>query len=263
MAASYEVIATVPDARIQGHFEMNAGLYIDKTLACYENASIQRLEAMAKVKGYNAASDFRLLDVGCGGGFFLDLFLQRFAGAWACGVDFCTAMLQANTPSHRKMLRQGDALALPQDCGDFEVINIDTVLHHLVSGRSYEGTQAQIEKCLRHLQSKLMPGGVICVREIYHEYFGYETLGTRIIFFLSTLSVPGIVERLLKSVGLQTANAGVCFLTRRQWQQMFENAGLSIVSAEDNPWPGQPYRRFGFKTSGDIYYILAPKRPCV
>ena len=76
----------------------------------------------------------------------------------------------------------------------------------------------QIEKCLRHLQSKLMPGGVICVREIYHEYFGYETLGTRIIFFLSTLSVPGIVERLLKSVGLQTANAGVCFLTRRQSQ---------------------------------------------
>jgi SAM-dependent methyltransferase len=263
MAASYEVISPVPDSRVQGHFARNAELYIDKTLACYEKASIQRLEALARVKGYSTASSFRLLDVGCGGGFFLDLFLRHFVNALACGVDFCSAMLHANTPSRRKTLTQGDALALPDECADFEVINVDTVLHHLVAERSYEGTHAQIEKCLRHLQSRLMPGGVLCIREIYHEYVGCETFGTRMIFFLSTLPVPGFVERWLKHAGIQTANAGVCFLTRKQWQATFENAGLSILSIEDNPWPGQPYRRFGFKTSGDIYYILAPKRPYV
>jgi SAM-dependent methyltransferase len=263
MAASYEVISQIPGSRIEGHFAKNADLYIDKTLACYEQASIERLEELARVKGYSMASEFRLLDVGCGGGFFLDLFLQHFVNAWACGVDFCSAMLDANTPSRRKKLSQGDALALPDECGDFEVINVDTVLHHLVSERGYEGTRAQIEKCLKHLQSRLMPGGVVCIREIYHEYVGYETLGTRLIFFLSTLSVPPFVERWLKFAGLQTANAGVCFLTRKQWEEMFEAAGLSILSVQDNPWPGQPYRRFGFKASGDIYYILAPKRPCV
>jgi SAM-dependent methyltransferase len=262
-ASSYEVSLSAVDSRIQEHFSKHTEFYVDKTLECYEQASLQRLSALARFAGYDSMSSFRLLDVGCGGGFFLDLFLQLFANATACGVDFCPAMLQANTSSNRKLLKQGDALDVPEDCGDFEVINIDTVLHHLVRGRSYEDTLAQITKCLRHLQSRLMPGGVLCVREIYHEYLGSESLGVRIIFFLSTLSVPKFVERFLRFAGIHTANAGVCFLTRKQWQEMFQNAGLSILSVEEKSWPGQPYRKFGFKASGDVYYILSPKRPYV
>jgi SAM-dependent methyltransferase len=261
--SSYEVSLPLTESRIQEHFSKHAELYVDKTLACYEQASLQRLAALATVTGFDSMSSFRLLDVGCGGGFFLDLFLQLFAGATACGVDFCPEMLQANTSSNRKMVKQGNALDVPEDCGDFEVINIDTVLHHLVRGRSYEQTLGQIEKCLTHLQSRLMPGGVLCIREIYHEYLGCESLGTRIIFFLSTLSVPRFVERILRFAGIHTANAGVCFLTRKQWQEMFQSAGLSILSIEEKAWPGQPYRRFGFKASGDVYYILSPKRPYV
>ena len=263
MQATYEAASPLFDARIQAHFTQNSTLYVDKSLECYENASQRRLSALAAVTGFGAKSVFRLLDVGCGGGFFLDLFLRRFCNASAYGVDFCQAMLDANSMSHRKRLAQGNALELPEECGDFEVINVDTVLHHLVHRRGYQRTLTQIEKCLTHLQTRLMPGGVVCIREIYHEFRGFESLGARLIFFLSTLPVPRFIERLLKFAGIQTANAGVCFLTRQQWREMFHNAGLSILSIEDNPWPGQPYRRFGFKESGDVYYVLAPRRPCI
>jgi SAM-dependent methyltransferase len=263
MAASYEVVSPMLNMRVQEHFSKNSTLYVDKTLACYEDASQRRLSALAAVAGYRTKKVFRLLDVGCGGGYFLDLFLQRFSNATACGIDFCAAMLDANTASPRKRLTQGNALDLPESCGDFEVINIDTVLHHLVDRRSYQQTLQQIGRCLEHLQTRLAPGGVICVREIYHEFVGYESLGTRLIFFLSTLPVPKFAERFLKFVGIQTANAGVCFLTRQQWREQFHNAGLSIRSVEDCPWPGQPYRWFGFKASGDVYYILAPARPFI
>jgi hypothetical protein len=104
---------------------------------------------------------------------------------------------------------------------------------------------------------------VLCVREIYHEYFGWETFGARAVFHLSTLSLPKFVERLLKLAGIHTANAGVCFLTRKQWQEMFQDAGLGILSIEEKAWSSQPFRRFGFKASGDVYYVLSPKRPYV
>jgi SAM-dependent methyltransferase len=260
MPATHSVMEDIFDARLQAHFENNVELYVDKALACYEKASLLRLAQLSHVTGFRPSSNFRLLDVGCGGGFFLDLFLDKFPNASASGVDFSPAMLQANEPSHRKNLCQGDALHLPEECGDFEVINIDTVMHHLIAGKSYTETMAQIRECLRHLQSRLMPGGVICVREIYHEYFGPESFGSRVIFFLSTRSVPRIVERILKVAGIQPANAGVCFLTRKQWSRMFEEAGLSILSVEENAWTSQPYRKFGFKASGDIHYIVGPKR---
>ena len=263
MAATYEVAQPIFDSRVQAHFEKNVELYVDKSLDCYEQASLERLSTLAMVTGYQSTTKFRLMDVGCGGGFFIDLFLRVFPNASAWGIDFSQAMLQKNTPSCRKNLRQGDALHLPEESGDFEVINIDTVMHHLIAGKSYDRTIAQIAECLKHLQSRLMPGGVLCIREIFHEYLGCESLGSRFLFFLSTLALPKFVERIFKFAGIKTANAGVCFLTRKQWYRMFQDAGLSILSIEEKAWTTQPYRWLGFKASGDIYYVLAPKRPYV
>src|ERR1700761_3504176 len=126
MAATHSVAEEIFDSRVKAHFEKNVELYVDKALECYEEASLLRLAQLAQVAGFRPSAKVRLLDVGCGGGFFLDLFLDEFTNASACGVDFSPAMLQANTPSRRKDLFQGDALHLPAECSDFEVINIDT-----------------------------------------------------------------------------------------------------------------------------------------
>src|SRR6201996_3539512 len=122
MAATYEMAPSIFDPRVKVHFEKNIARYVDKTLECYEKASLERLSTLALITGYHSTTLFRLMDVGCGGGFFLYLFLRAFPNANAWGVDFCPAMLEANSPSARKHLRQGDALHLPDDGGDFEVI---------------------------------------------------------------------------------------------------------------------------------------------
>jgi len=106
----------------------------------------------------------------------------------------------------------------------------------------------------------LLPGGVVMIREIYHEYLGVETLGSRLVFELSTLQLPKLAEQLLKRLGIQSSNAGVCFLSRAQWHKLFEEAGFSVTATQDKPWSMQSYRRYGFKASGDLHYILGSRR---
>jgi ubiquinone/menaquinone biosynthesis C-methylase UbiE len=261
MATPYDVASVLPKSRVQAHFDSHVSLYVDKSLECYRQASIDRIALIEKVLPCDSATPFRMLDIGCGGGYFMDLFLEAFPNATACGVDLSTGMLNANTASTRKRLIQADALQLPGDMGEFDVINIDTVMHHLICRSSYGDTMQQICQFLHSLKSLLVPGGVVMIREIYHEYVGIENFGTRLIFGLSTLHLPHFAEQMVKSIGIQTANAGVCFLTRKQWSQLFNRAGFSVTTMEDRVWPSQPYKRYGFKASGDLHYVLSRHRP--
>ncbi len=209
---------------------------------------------------FETSDPIALLDVGCGGGAFLDLFLERFSAASATGIDISSGMLAGNKPHERKTLLQGDALALPATLGRYDVIAVDTVMHHLIDRSSYTRTQQRITAFLGSLQRQLKPGGIVLVREIYHEFTGLPTFGSRAIFALSTLPVPRPLEQLLQKAGLQTANVGVCFQTRSQWQSLFAASDFKVVAMEDRVWPGQPYRRFGFAQSGDLHYVISRGR---
>lgn len=263
MATRYEATPALADSRIQAHFDRHVSLYVDKTLECYRAASIERIALFERSTSCDVATPLRMLDIGCGGGYFMDLFLAAFPNATACGVDLSAGMLRENTPSTRKELMQADALSLPKHIGEFDAINIDTVMHHLVCRSSYRKTIRQIKGFLESLHSVLMPGGAVMIREIYHEYQAIETLGTRLIFGVSTLPLPRLAERAVKRIGIQTANAGVCFLSRNQWRSLFEETGFNVTAMQDRPWPSQPYRRYGFKASGDLHYVLTRRRPSI
>ena len=202
-----------------------------------------------------------MLDIGCGGGAFLDMLLERFERAQATGVDLSEGMLASNVPSERKTLLQADALALPRAIGDFNVICVDTVMHHLITRKGYQLTRGRILNFLKSLHQFLKPGGRVVIREIYHEYRMIPALGSRIIYNLTTLQAPKPVAKAMRAAGLQTANVGVCFQTRSQWHELFANAGFTVDAMEDCRWPGQPYRRLGFSQSGDLHFVLKPTRP--
>jgi len=261
MATRSEAAPVITDSRVQEHFDSHVSLYVDKTLECYRAASIERIALLEQSTSFETTTPLRMLDIGCGGGYFMDLFLDAFPNAKAHGVDLSLGMLGANTLSARKELRQADALNLPEDIGEFDVINVDTVMHHLIYRSSYKKTIQQIKSFLESLYKVLMPGGAVMIREIYHEYLGVETLGTRLIFGASTLHLPKFAETTLKRIGIQTANAGVCFLSRKQWLALFEETGFNVIAMQDRPWPSQPYRRYGFKASGDLHYVLTRRRP--
>src|SRR5262249_5673698 len=233
MATHHDATPAHSDSRVQTHFDHHVSLYVDKELEIYRALSMERIDLLKQSARCDPTASLRMLDVGCGGGVFMDLFLGAFPNATAVGVDFSAGMLRENTPSARKQLLQGDALNLPSEIGQFDVINVDTLMHHLVSGSSYSRTIRQINQFLDSLHPLLLPGGVVMIREIYHEYLGVETLGSRFVFELSTLQLPKFAEHLLKRLGIQSANAGVCFLSRAQWHKLFEQAGFSITAIQD------------------------------
>ncbi len=134
-------------------------------------------------------------------------------------------------------------------------------MHHLIDRKGYGRTRNRIHHFLSSLHNHLKPGGILLVREIYHEFRGFATLGSRAIFTATTLPVPQLIERAMQIAGLQTANVGICFQTRTQWQKLFEQSGFSVLAQEDRVWPGQPYRKFGFSQSGDLHYLLSRSRP--
>jgi SAM-dependent methyltransferase len=252
---------SVHESRVRDHFDAAASLYVDKELACYRQSVSQRLKLLREHGAAGSDGNLEVLDIGCGGGLFLDLLLEEFPHAHATGLDFSESMLRMNTPAQRKRLVRGDALNLPEHLGQFDAICLDTIMHHLVSPAGYQATIDRIRDFLNSLDRFLAPGGVVLIREIYHEYRGVRPLGSFLIFSLSSLHVPGFVEKSMKCAGIQTANAGVCFLTREQWRRVFASAGYRISTAENHAWPGQPYRKFGFAESGDVHYLLRRARP--
>jgi SAM-dependent methyltransferase len=258
-----EIVTNTPAAevRVRQHFDNSAHLYINKQLACYRESVEQRLQLLRTSASFKDDAKVNILDVGCGAGLFLDMFLENFPNARATGIDLSIEMMRQNAPSKRKRLLIGDALALPGELGEFDVICIDTVMHHLISSAGYERTIRRIQEFLESLQRHLRPGGVLLIREIYHEYLAIHDFGSRAIFAISTLQVPPLLESWIKRAGIHTANAGVCFLTREQWARVFERAGFYPIAIEDYRWPGQPYRKFGFTASGDLHYILRRNRP--
>ena len=251
----------VSDPLVERHFDRSAGLYVDHALEVYRQSVAQRLDLMNRTLNLTSEEPLALLDVGCGGGAFLDMFLDRFPAGTATGVDISQQMLGRNLPNVRKTLLAGDALALSAKIGEFDAISVDTMMHHLIAREGYRQTIERIRRFLLSLHSLMRPSGVIVIREIYHEFRVRPALGSRTIFEMTTLKVPAMIERVMRRAGLQTANVGVCFLTREQWQKLFDETGFTVAAMEDHPWPGQPYRRFGFAQSGDLHFVLTRTRP--
>jgi len=244
------------DAAVRKHFDSNTDLYVDKYEESYRAICRERIDLLKKFVDVTSRKPLAILDVGCGAGVFVDMLLQEYPQAQAFGVDSSLGMLRRNRFASRKVLVLGDARELPFRPQSFDLINVDTVMHHLVDFRGYQNTIRAIQRFLISLQELLKPGGLLIVHEIYHESLFRDNLGARVVYKLSTLQLPNLVANLLKRVGLNTANAGVCFLTRRQWDEMFQRACFRAQSTTDKPWIDHRLESMGFPRNGDLYYML-------
>lgn len=246
-----------PDSLVRDHFDRSAALYVDKYDVPYRIMCQERLELLDAYLSARRKDEFTVLDIGCGAGVFMDMILDRYKNARVCCIDFSFEMLNRNARTPRKRLVWGDARILPFRPASFDIINLDALMHHLIDRRGYQSTIQRIKDFLISLDSLLKPDGIVMAREIYHEYIIRDSLGTRLIYTLSTAKLPAALSRLLRTLGLNTVNAGVCFLTRNQWRQVFQDCGYAVLSAKDKSWKPSPYAMAGFCRSGDLYFTLS------
>ena len=114
---------------------------------CPSRPEFDRTAALAKERGMR-----RVLDVGCGSGFFLDL--AREAGCDTSGLEFNTAAAEkARAKGHRIFSRLLNELSQEETGGGFDLITLFQVLEHV----------SQPVTVMKDAAKFLNPGGIIVV----------------------------------------------------------------------------------------------------
>jgi len=244
--------------QVRRHFDKNVYDYTEKHLGNYRTICERRLDEIAVF--FSPGEELRVLDVGCGASTFSDLLMTRFPKATVVCLDFSLPMLTASRTSPRKQLVAADCTQLPFQKRVFDLVNVDTLMHHLVSQEGYNRTIQRIAGFLAQVDQVVRPGGLIAVREIYHESPLIPTLHSRLIYELSIRQVPQLLARVIRWAGLSTINVGICFLSRKQWQNILSSLKPSALRMQEHPWKHHKiwyYRAFGFRANGDYHCYLS------
>lgn len=177
-----------------------------------------------------AGRPFSFLDVGGGNGSFADRLLNRYPQASGTVLDSAQLLLAANAVHSRKKLMLGSAEHLVETFREpFDLIVFNWSLHHFVSS-TYAGTRRLQRAILAQARELLGASGVISVFENMYNGLFFDGLPGRLIFQATASRAFAPVARKL---GANTAGCGVCFLSRRQWEQEARRAGLRVASYVD------------------------------
>ena len=173
-----------------------------------------------------AGREFSFIDVGGGNGSFADMLLAAYPQARAVVLDPAEILLHENKPNPRKEVKLARAETMDELFGErkFDLILFNWILHHLVLD-SYAKTLALQRTVLANARRLLKPDGVISVLENLYEGSVVDGVPSRLIFELTRSRVlKPIVHRL----GANTAGCGVCFRSRKSWQEDVDYAGLRV-----------------------------------
>ena len=108
-----------------------------------------RATVRARLQALRAEFGGRLLDVGCGTGFIIDIAADLFDDVR--GIDLTPAMLARVQLRSNVQVYCGDAASLPFGAGDFDVVSAYSFLHHL----------QDLESVLGEAHRVLRPGGCL------------------------------------------------------------------------------------------------------
>lgn len=202
---------------------------------------------------------FSFVDVGGGNGLFADRVLRTYPEVTGTVLDSSELLLSKNAPSARKKVICANLNELSKYCAKVDIIFCHWVLHHLVRTGSYATTRRNIALALTLMRQMLTPHGRISIFE--NNYNGYiDALPGRLVFFLSS---SRILVPILKQLSVNTAGVGVCFLSRREWNQVFAGTGLQALHYyEGTPWQWPLYRKMALliRSVEEAHYWLAPSQ---
>ena len=173
-----------------------------------------------------ARREFSFIDVGGGNGLFADKLLDTYPRARGVVLDPADILLRQNKPHLRKETILARAEDLDELFGKrkFDLIAFNWILHHLVLD-SYDKSIELQRTVIENARRLLKPGGVISVLENLYEGAIVDVAPSRLIFELTSSK---LLEPIVRRLGANTAGCGVCFRSRKSWQEGAENAGLAV-----------------------------------
>ncbi len=146
------------DQRLSEQFDLRGtgetGLSIEYNRACY--ALREEVLDTALATAHVDLRGKRVLDVGCGTGFFTSFYLRR--GANVTGIDIAPTSIQRLSERHpeaRFVLADVSEAALEER---FDVVNAFDVLYHITDDAAWE-------RAVRHLARAVEPGGVLLLTD--------------------------------------------------------------------------------------------------
>jgi ubiquinone/menaquinone biosynthesis C-methylase UbiE len=133
------------DAVLKANIEFHTALakIYKSTQPYFDPLNIQRITALLE-KLANQSGNARLLDIGCGTGFIINIAKSIYGQVM--GIDATRAMLELVEPAPNVAVTLGDARRMPFGDGQFNVCTAYSVLHH------FEHLDVLLNEVLRVLQ---------------------------------------------------------------------------------------------------------------
>lgn len=169
---------------------------------------------------------FALLDLGGGNGLFADRIIREFPKSRVTVLDNSELLLSRNRAHPQKKILNCSVAALHSITEKFDLITVNWLLHHLVSDTYLRSKQNQVETLLE-LRNLLTPGGRISIYENCYNGTIIDWLPSALIFSVTSLKFGSPI---FKRLGANTAGVGVCFLSRKQWIQLFAKTQYQLLS---------------------------------
>jgi SAM-dependent methyltransferase len=150
------------DHRLSEQFDLRGtgetGLSLEYNVACYQLRR-EVLDAALAAEGVDPRGK-RVLDVGCGTGFFTAYYLER--GARVTGLDIAPTSVERLSARHPDAtFRLGDVSETPLE-ERFDLVNAFDVLYHITDDLRWEAA-------VRHLGAAVAPGGALLVTDTFSE----------------------------------------------------------------------------------------------
>ena len=188
------------EALSRKHFDAQAAEYDQRDTYYYSrNGKISCRDIAALLE---SVSYEKLLDVGCGTGFLLEMLSQQKAAQY-CGLDLSPEMIRA---AEKKTIpgteyTVGSAEALPYADDSFDVVTCSQSFHHY----------PHPEKAMAEVWRVLKPGG---------------------IYILSDTGIGGIGAWIDNHILFRLATSGDCHTTNRKGiAKMMEKTGFTVTDA--------------------------------
>lgn len=201
----------------------------------------------------------RILDVGCGNGYFAAAMHDYFEGnAEVYGIDIVEYEAFENV-KNKVQFRQTSAFDVEKsfESGFFDIVFCSAVIHHLICD-TIKTTIKMQDNFIRSVNNILKKDGYLLVIEYTLEsYIGRAS--TYIHSFLTSIRNP-VIAKLIRKVGGKSAGVGTFFRSQAALKEYFNRGGFMIQ--KENPALGVYRFENGIKDRLGSIVLLCKEHRC-